>query len=976
MAGHGSFRLYPTTLIGMTIPSSVVELVRRFQANRASYQSPQYNETQLRREFVDPLFEALGWDVANKGGFAEAYKDVVHEDSLRIEGRAKSPDYSLRLGGVRKFFVETKKPSVNLRDDRSSALQLRRYAWSAKLPISILTDFEEFAVYDTRVRPAIDDKASKARILYLTLEEYESRWDEIVELFSPEGIRRGSLDKFVSSGVGRRGAAEVDDAFLEEMESWRTALAKNIALRNETLSVAELNYAVQMTIDRIVFMRIAEDRGLEPYGQLKELSEHGDVLPQLNGLFRRADERYNSGLFHFSREIGRKGHLDALTPTLIIDSKTLRDIIIDLYYPKSPYEFAVLPADILGQVYEQFLGKVIRLTAGHRAVIEDKPDVKKAGGVYYTPSYVVQYIVVRTLKPLLTGKKPKPAAGSADLRILDPACGSGSFLLGAYQYLLDWHRDWYLEDNAKRWSTGRAPTLRRAENGEWRLTLAERKRILLDSIYGVDLDAQAVEVTKLSLLLKVLEGESQLRLFHERALPDLDSNIKRGNTLLEPDFGQLTLGSVLELDDEMRLAPFSYTSEFPSAFARKNPGFDAVIGNPPYVLLQWLDDAEVEDYLESKYESARYKINTYQVFIERGLQLVRDGGSFGYITPSSYLRNKYAQTLRELMLRTAAIETVRLFRYPVFRKVSEDTCVTLLRKGTADSSHEIDIVFSDRPDDTKSQSRIPQALWQRHAHSEFGVSGDAASAQLAQRMEGASTPLGDFATAYFGIQTLNRQHFVARSARTPHHRAAIDGANIERYHVKDATEFVDFRPSAIKSGGNPEVYAQARVGVRQIGETPVVALLPPGLLTLNTVYNIYFTRKTHYDLRFILAVMSSTPLRWYWRQVHFDQKQTFPKIKKGALLSIPIPRFDRTDKRARAAHDAVVSLVEQVMNVKVKLKVSRLAASSEVLRRRAEGLVSQIDVLLANLWALTPDELLAMRDAEHASERKRQEKRA
>src|SRR5205814_24048 len=177
-----------------------------------------------------------------------------------------------------------------------------------------------------------------------------------------------------------------------------------------------------------------------------------------------------------------------------------------LYYPDSTYEFSVLPADILGQVYEQFLGKVIRLTEAHQAKVEDKPEVKKAGGVYYTPTYIVDYIVKNTVGKLLENKTPRQAA---KLRILDPACGSGSFLIGAYQHLLDWHRDWYVAHDPKKWATGRNPTIYRGMGGEWKLSTTERKRILLQNIYGVDIDVQAVETTKLSLLLKVLEGESE-----------------------------------------------------------------------------------------------------------------------------------------------------------------------------------------------------------------------------------------------------------------------------------------------------------------------------------------------------------------------------------------------------------------------------------------------------------------------------------
>jgi len=194
-----------------------------------------------------------------------------------------------------------------------------------------------------------------------------------------------------------------------------------------------------------------------------------------------------------------------LTLSLSIDDKPLKELLQRLYFPESPYEFSVFPAEILGQVYEQFLGKVIRLTEGHRAKVEEKPEVRKAGGVYYTPSYIVDYIIQNTVATLL--EKSTPARASS-LRILDPACGSGSFLLGAYECLLSWHRDWYIENDPEKHARGRNPRFYRGPAGDWRLTTAEKKRILLNNIYGVDIDPQAVEVTKLSLLLKVLEGES------------------------------------------------------------------------------------------------------------------------------------------------------------------------------------------------------------------------------------------------------------------------------------------------------------------------------------------------------------------------------------------------------------------------------------------------------------------------------------
>lgn len=446
----------------MPAPKEVIELVERFGRHLDDYHNGRYTETQVRRDYLDPFFKALGWDVDNSQGLAEAYRDVIHEDIVKVGGDTKAPDYSFRIGGTRKFFVEAKKPSVDIKDDVAPAFQVRRYAWSAKLPLSILTDFEEFAVYDCRIRPSKTDKAGTARIHYWTYKEYADKWDEIAAIFSKEAVLKGSFDKYAVTAKGKKGTAEVDAAFLDEIESWRASLAKNIALRNPELSQKALNYAVQQTIDRIVFLRICEDRGIENYGRLQALQNGTNTYKRLTDLFRRADERYNSGLFHFQDEKDISEPPDRLTLKLDLDDKPLKDIFQRLYFPDSPYEFSVLGADILGSVYEQFLGKVIRLTEGHHAKIEEKHEVKKAGGVYYTPTYIVDYIVAHTVGKLVEGKTPKQAE---KLRILDPACGSGSFLIGTYQFLLDWHLKQYVEDGAEKYAKGKNPRLYQGRGG-------------------------------------------------------------------------------------------------------------------------------------------------------------------------------------------------------------------------------------------------------------------------------------------------------------------------------------------------------------------------------------------------------------------------------------------------------------------------------------------------------------------------------
>src|SRR3972149_2964715 len=439
-------------------PQAVIALVARFPGQRAAYRSGHYNETQLRRDFLDPLFEALGWDRTNRKNYSEKYREVIHERSVEVEGQAKAADYAFQSGGNIHFFLEAKKPAVNIEPSTDPAFSIRRYAWSGKIPISLLSDFEQLAVYDCRLKPVHGEAASKERVRIYNYEEYVSKWDELYRLFSHQAVHQGSLDQFAVGLKGKRGTADVDDAFLVEMERWREELARNTALPNSALPPRQLNSAVQLTIDRIIFLRICEERGIEAENALRDATDGKDVYGDLLVLFNQADKKYNSGLFHFNVEKSQSSYPDTLTPFLKIDDKVLKDILANLYYPRSPYAFKYIPADILGQVYERFLGKVIRLTAGHQAKVEEKPEVRKAGGVYYTPTYIVDYIVKNTVGKLVENKTPKEIAS---LKVVDPACGSGTFLLGAYQFLLDWHLNWYTaaENDPEKWAGGKSPAI-------------------------------------------------------------------------------------------------------------------------------------------------------------------------------------------------------------------------------------------------------------------------------------------------------------------------------------------------------------------------------------------------------------------------------------------------------------------------------------------------------------------------------------
>lgn len=939
--------------------SAIIELVERFDRNRESYLSAQYNETQLRREFLDPFFEALGWDVNNRQGYAEAYKDVIHEDSIKIGGLTKAPDYCFRIGGVRKFFVEAKKPAVNLKQDENPAFQVRRYAWSAKLPLSILTDFEEFAVYDCRVKPVKTDKASTARILYFTYKEYEDRWEEIAAIFSRDAILKGSFDKYAEKGRHKKGTAEVDDAFLKEIEEWRDSLAKNIALRNPDLTQRELNFSVQRTIDRIIFLRICEDRGIEEYGRLQTQLNGTSVYKRLVQLFSHADDRYNSGLFHFQREKDRHEEPDKLTPNISIDDKPLKEIINRLYYPESPYEFSVLSADILGQVYEQFLGKVIRLTAGHQAKVEEKPEVRKAGGVYYTPKYIVDYIVKNTVGKLVEDKKPKEVE---KLRVLDPACGSGSFLLGAYQYLLDWHRDWYTNDDPAKWSLGKNPVLYQAQGGDWRLTTSERKRILLNNIYGVDIDSQAVEVTKLSLLLKVLEGENsqtignQLRIFHQRALPDLGDNIKCGNSLIGPDFFQQQ--TMLDDEERLRINVFDWEHEFSGIM--KAGGFDAVIGNPPYYKVSGNEDPSLFKYYKSKYTCAGFKTELYVLFAEKAISLLIPQGMHSFIVPNSFLAGIYLRPLRFVLAEKNYLNELLMFNnVKVFADAKLDSVVYTLTKQQPDDNDVILLRLVDSSMSASDQNvqKLKLHEWKQSEGRELRVIAGSLSRNTFDRIRTNTIPLKSIASVHLGL-VLESNDLLKPEKSNIKPNPILLGRDIERYGPSTPNNWFWYGHDPIVGGTkNQQVYMTGpRIVLQAIRNLKLVrrlvgSITTAGIYAIGTVHNI-IVRDERYAPLYLLGIINSNFMNSYYT-AHFPEH----RIKGAYIDQLPVPCINDSNPADKAHHAKMVSLVDEMLSLNKQLSAAKTDQERTALQRQIDATDRQIDHLVYELYGLTEEEI-------------------
>ena len=628
------------------------ELVSRFEEQLPTLKNAKYKEHNLRMEYLNPFWEALGWDIHNTKGQTQSYKEVEQEDTLKIENLRGAPDYCFRKSKDKRFFyLEAKKPIENIKENNAHALQTRTYGWNGNLSISILSDFEEFGLYDCTKKPKETDTVRTARLEYMTYKDYEKNFDFLWDTFSRDAVFGGSIDQFASKKI-KRGKDTVDKEFLISLDNWRTHLAENISLRNKNnIDEDQLNFSVQQIIDRLIFLRIAEDRNIEPYGNLSAQLSGDNYYKNILGVFTNANNRYNSGLFDPSK--------DRITSELEIDNKVIKEIVSEMYYPKSPYLFDVISVEILGSAYEQFLGKTITINNRGKAIIELKPEVRKAGGVYYTPQYIVDYIVENTVGKLLENKSPKEAS---EIKICDPACGSGSFLLGAYQYLLNWHKDYYLTNGGSFPFSEGVPKGRGSNKSpltpDANLTTSEKKRILLNNIFGVDIDTNAVEVTKLSLLLKCMEGETQasishqMTMFHERVLPTLDDNIKSGNSLIDTDF----YDGMIEFEDR-KIKPFSWKKEFPTIF--NNGGFDAVIGNPPYDVLEKERLGEINPHIalqnyilrNNSFKNALGgKLNLYRFFVVKTIQLAKLNGRFGLIIPSSILADKSCTSTRKFLL--------------------------------------------------------------------------------------------------------------------------------------------------------------------------------------------------------------------------------------------------------------------------------------------------------------------------------------
>ena len=631
------------------IKNRIRTLVQKYEQGKDVYRTARFNETQVRNEFLDPLFEILGWDIRNTAGKNTNEREVLLEEPLKANAAShtKKPDYTFRLFGERKFFLEAKKPCVHIEREDDPAKQVRRYGFTAGLKISVLSNFEHLYIYDTSYPVEQNDTRVKAIVREYKYTDYEDAVEELLEYLGKESVYSGHFDEVWSEIEANVNHKSVDELFLQQINDWRLMLGKEILNCNPEIEMDELGDVVQSYINKILFLRVCEDRNIETYQSLLQIADHNSHQ-ELIAKFKAADSRYNSGLFE-----------EKLSDEIIGNvSSSFWSIIRELYFPQSPYSFAVLSSDILGKIYEIFLSQRLAVVDGQLSIV-NKPE-NEDRDIITTPNFIVREILRQTMKDniaLLTDEQ------ILSLKCADIACGSGAFLLETFQLLCDALVDFYtLNDKSK---------LIQTDVNTYKLKFEVKRNVLMNCIYGVDKDFNAVEACKFGLLLKLLEGEddSTIASFHP-ILPNLDDNIFYGNSLLE--------SSDVPVDQAEEINPFDFGE-------RK---FDYIVGNPPYMKTE---DIKVFTPKEHKlyprrYKSAYKQYDKYFLFVERAFKLLKEDGAMGYIVPSKFMKVGAGKELRNYISTNKSIKAITSFgAHQVFSDKSTYSCIVVLQNKENDS---------------------------------------------------------------------------------------------------------------------------------------------------------------------------------------------------------------------------------------------------------------------------------------------------
>ncbi|MDP2922636.1 MAG: N-6 DNA methylase [Candidatus Omnitrophota bacterium] len=905
-------------------------LIDRFEKELSSGRAKEYNEEATKISFILPfLKDALGWDITNQ--------QEVSPEEKTSRGRV---DFSLKIDGKIKAFIETKPVKADLEKHIEQAV---RYGYNRKdVPFVLLTDFEGIKLFDVTIKPDVRNPL-KGLKLDLSWNEYLKHFDKIW-LLSKESVAKGELDKLLL--VKPKDRLPVDKAILDDLKKWREILAKDIFKNNPKLfnsvdpekNTHYLKEITQKILDRIIFMRFCKDRGLTQQRHLREtFQEHTDgvginTMVFLNEKFKHYETVFNSDLFNY------QGWQD----NLAIDFKVMRSIILDTY---NPYQFDVIPLEVLGNIYEQYLGYTIRLTE-HYVKYELKPDVRKAGGVYYTPEYIVDYIVKNTVGKLLEGLRPNKVK---KLRILDPACGSGSFLIKAYEEMLNYYQKQKKEQ--KQTDVTQTKLDLQLQDNQRRLNIYEKSEILRNHIFGVDIDEQAVEVTKLSLMLKMLEGEHGL-VPGRAVLPMLDRNIRCGNSLIS--------GDTLELkkyfgDDWYKVNPFDWNKEF-SEIMQKQGGFDVVIGNPPWGSL--LTSSE-KRYLNEHYTNRSGEAESHLFFIERGFRLLNKTGLLGVITPNTWLSVLNSKGIREYLLKNSNFYEISELSKYIFKDAPD--IVPILLFLTQNQKQKTCLIKKPKTTKVNAENfkdiflinRISQHLWLEQPGKTINLQLTPQVIKVIEKCSQDSVILSEICEVLYGIKTGNNQKYLSNKKSKLHTVKTLKTGELSRYTINWkniylwwSSELAGYRTSSLEI---PKIIIQY---IRKLSLTRriIAALDEKGLYYPLNNYSYILIKNSTYTLKYIIAIINSKLINFYFAKTFIDYN-----IKPTYLQQLPIHKIDFSDSLEKKSYDNLVSLADTMLDLSKKLQAAQ-GNEKEQIQHQIDKTDKEIDELVYKLYSITEEE--------------------
>ncbi len=954
----------------------VERLVKKFKSLSAA-ERRNYNEAATRQGFILPLFHALGWDTANPA-------EVSPEEKVS-RGWV---DFSFRLSNIPRFFLETKKITEDLNDPRW-VKQAIDYAWTKSVTWAVLSDFEGMRVFNAEWK---EDDPFRAEFLSFSVDSYLTDFERLWWLSRPE-TAVGRLDREAEK-VGKKIRREpVSQRLFDDLKEWRHDLFRHLRAYNKMFSPAQIDEAVLRILNRLIFVRAAEDREVESRRLLplvRELADQrrlNDLPRELAKLFREFDSTYNSELFarHFSEGLD-------------CEPAPYQRLIEDLYEKRFVrYNFNAIDADVLGTAYEQYLGHVI--TDPEAAEVVEKRQKRKSQGIFYTPTFVVKYIVAQTLGRRLEESGYDP---SRPVRVLDMACGSGSFLIEAFDTL----------DRFVARQRGQAYGAREDIHD-----YARRMEILTGCIYGVDKDKQAAEVARLNLLLRALHWRDRLPML---------ANIREGDSLISgaPDELQAAFGKEWK---EKRA--FNWDKEF--ADATRDGGFDVIVGNPPYVRIQTLPKDEVA-FFNERYSAATGNYDIYVLFVERALQMLKPGGVMGFILPNKFMQVDYGVGLRKLLSENNFVESIVDFReFQVFEGATTYTCLLFLKKRVNPKVTVLSIRNKDgKPTDdifnVPSRELAPQILTEKA----WALADDASKALIeklnseqairllelpSEISRGSSTGAdevfiltpaggGNYKTRDGRVVQVEPEilrtplyatGFGRYQFRTESRERILFPYDVDRhgYSLKGERDFKKEFPKAYKylSGQREKLESRkdfqqwyAFSAPRSLNVHDTAQLIVP-LLANHGLYTELPKNKSKYclmasggfsisisksdlSLRYILGVLNSTLLFWHLRQISNVFRGGWITCTKQYVGQLPIRHINFDDKADKKRHDAIVKLVEEMLELQKEHAEAERALDDRrhALKRRIDEIDREIDRRVYDLYGLTTEEIAIVENGRQA----------